>query len=424
MLRFYLGLAAKNMWRRKRRTILTAAAIAVGIMYFVMFDSLLAGADTDAELNTIDFETGHLWVSASEEGNAALAALERPTLEKTIPSAQALAQAIAELSGVAGVAPRLVFPASLIAGLDELHVSAIGFNPEADSQVFRVSRFVSSGRWLEPGEDGIVLGKRIADLLQLEPGDTVTVRTQTAQMAFQAVDLLVVGTVATPHPVVNQSQVFMTLDAAQAAVGAPGGATSIHVRARTAAPSPSGRDLSSLTESIAMLSAWDPSWHIHTWHDAASFLTIGSTKRTFAMVLLGLVVIISVIGVVNSILLSTLERVREIGMLKAMGMDERDITIVFMMEGGGLGLLGCALGTAAAIAGNAYFVNVGLSLRAFLGNMDLDIGYPIADRMYGVWNWTTMIWAIAVGLAVALAASYFPARRAARLDPVESLRRL
>jgi len=142
------------------------------------------------------------------------------------------------------------------------------------------------------------------------------------------------------------------------------------------------------------------------------------------MILLGLVVIISVIGVVNSILLSTLERVREIGMLKAMGMDEGDITIVFMMEGGGLGLLGCAWGAVAAIAGNAYFVNVGLSLRAFLGDMDLDIGYPIVDRMYGVWNWTTMIWAIAVGLAVALAASYFPARRAARLDPVESLRRL
>ena len=421
MLRFYLGLTAKNIWRRKRRTILTAAAIAIGIMYFVMFDSLLTGADRDAQINTIDFETGHLWVGASEEGDTTFA---RPTLDNTIPSGQTLAKPIAELAGVAGSTPRLVFPASLIAGLDELPISGVGVDPEADPQVFRVSQFVTSGRWLEPGEDGVVLGKRIADLLQLEPGDMVTVRTQTAQMAFEALDLLVVGTVETPHPLVNQSQAFMPLDVAQAAVGAPGSATSIHVRAQSAAPSPSGRELSGLAESISMLTTSNPGWHIHTWHDAASFLTIGSTKRVFAMILLGLVVIISVIGVVNSILLSTLERVREIGMLKAMGMDEGDITIVFMMEGGGLGLLGCAWGAVAAIAGNAYFVNVGLSLRAFLGDMDLDIGYPIVDRMYGVWNWTTMIWAIAVGLAVALAASYFPARRAARLDPVESLRRL
>ena len=421
MLRFYLGLTAKNIWRRKRRTILTAAAIAIGIMYFVMFDSLLTGADRDAQINTIDFETGHLWVGASEEGDTTFA---RPTLDNTIPSGQTLAKPIAELAGVAGSTPRLVFPASLIAGLDELPISGVGVDPEADPQVFRVSQFVTSGRWLEPGEDGVVLGKRIADLLQLEPGDMVTVRTQTAQMAFEALDLLVVGTVETPHPLVNQSQAFIPLDVAQAAVGAPGSATSIHVRAQSAAPSPSGRELSGLAESISMLTTSNPGWHIHTWHDAASFLTIGSTKRVFAMILLGLVVIISVIGVVNSILLSTLERVREIGMLKAMGMDEGDITIVFMMEGGGLGLLGCAWGAVAAIAGNAYFVNVGLSLRAFLGDMDLDIGYPIVDRMYGVWNWTTMIWAIAVGLAVALAASYFPARRAARLDPVESLRRL
>ena len=421
MLRFYLGLTAKNIWRRKRRTILTAAAIAIGIMYFVMFDSLLTGADRDAQINTIDFETGHLWVGASEEGDTTFA---RPTLDNTIPSGQTLAKPIAELAGVAGSTPRLVFPASLIARLDELPISGVGVDPEADPQVFRVSQFVTSGRWLEPGEDGVVLGKRIADLLQLEPGDMVTVRTQTAQMAFEALDLLVVGTVETPHPLVNQSQAFIPLGVAQAAVGAPGSATSIHVRAQSAAPSPSGRELSGLAESISMLTTSNPGWHIHTWHDAASFLTIGSTKRVFAMILLGLVVIISVIGVVNSILLSTLERVREIGMLKAMGMDEGDITIVFMMEGGGLGLLGCAWGAVAAIAGNAYFVNVGLSLRAFLGDMDLDIGYPIVDRMYGVWNWTTMIWAIAVGLAVALAASYFPARRAARLDPVESLRRL
>lgn len=421
MLRFYLGFTAKNMWRRRRRTLLTAAAIAVGIMYFVVFDSLLAGADRDAQINTIDFETGHLWVSASAGSDDAGA---RPTAENTIPSGQALAQAIAELSGVAGAAPRLVFPASLIAGLDELPVSVVGVDPEADPQVFRVSQFVSSGRWLEPGEEGVVLGRRIADLLQLEPGDLVTVRTQTAGLAFQAVDLAVVGTVETPHPTVNQSQAFVPLDAAQSAVGAPGRATSIHVRARAAAQVASQRDLSSLAKSIPMLACWDPGWHVNTWQEAASFLTIGSTKRTFAMILLGLVVVISVIGVVNSILLSTLERVREIGMLKAMGMDERDITAVFIMEGGGLGLLGCALGTAAAIVGNAYFVNVGLSLRAFIGDMDLDIGYPIADRMYGVWNWTTMLWAIAVGLAVALAASYFPARRAARLDPAESLRRL
>ena len=255
MLRFYLGLTAKNIWRRKRRTILTAAAIAIGIMYFVMFDSLLTGADRDAQINTIDFETGHLWVGASEEGDTTFA---RPTLDNTIPSGQTLAKPIAELAGVAGSTPRLVFPASLIAGLDELPISGVGVDPEADPQVFRVSQFVTSGRWLEPGEDGVVLGKRIADLLQLEPGDMVTVRTQTAQMAFEALDLLVVGTVETPHPLVNQSQAFMPLDVAQAAVGAPGSATSIHVRAQSAAPSPSGRELSGLTESMSMLTTSNP----------------------------------------------------------------------------------------------------------------------------------------------------------------------
>ena len=137
---------------------------------------------------------------------------------------------------------------------------------------------------------------------------------------------------------------------------------------------------------------------------------------------MGLVLIIATIGVVNSILLSTLERVREIGLLKAMGMKEKEIVGLFVLEGSGLGLLGGILGAAMGTAINAYLVNTGLSLKMFMGESNMDIGYPIADRMFGVWNWPTVLWAVLFALLVSLAASYFPARRAAHLDSVESLR--
>jgi len=139
---------------------------------------------------------------------------------------------------------------------------------------------------------------------------------------------------------------------------------------------------------------------------------------------MGLVLIIATIGVVNSILLSTLERVREIGLLKAMGMKEKEIAGLFVFEGGGLGLLGGIIGATMATAINAYLINTGLSLKMFMGEANMDIGYPIADRMFGVWNWPTVLWAVLFGLLVSLVASYFPARRAAHLDSVESLRQI
>lgn len=411
MVGFYLKFTAKNLLRRKRRTILTAAAIAFGIVYFIAFDSMLSGADQDAVNNMVYFETGHLQVTTALLGDG------RPRAEDLLPDPEGLAGEIARLPKIVAATPRLVFPASVIAGLEELPVLGVGVDPERDKKVFLISEYVTAGRWLVPGEEGVVLGRRIADLLGLQPGDTLTIRTQTVGMAFQAVDLCVVGIVSTPHPTVNRLQIFLPLDVAREALGAGKGATAVAVRAD------SERAAAAVTESIQGLDAWDPAWRIKSWREAASFLSIGVGKRTFAMILLGLVFIIATIGIVNSILLSTLERVREIGILKAMGMREGEIVWLFVLEGSGLGLLGGVIGAVMAVATNAYLVNVGISLKAFLGNMDIDIGYPIADRMFGVWNWPIVVWAVLFGLLVSLAASYFPARRAALLDPVKSLRR-
>ena len=87
MLRFYLNLTARNLFRRKRRTILTAFAIAVAIMYFIIFDSLLSGADRDAFSNLINFETGHLEISSVSSD-------ARPKLDELIPDGKGLAERI------------------------------------------------------------------------------------------------------------------------------------------------------------------------------------------------------------------------------------------------------------------------------------------------------------------------------------------
>ncbi|MCR4424818.1 MAG: ABC transporter permease [Firmicutes bacterium] len=413
MFRFYLGLTAKNLWRQKRRTFLTAGAIAIGIMYFIVFDSLLSGADREAVDNMIDFETGHVQVVS-----AAASQDRRPRPEELLPDGGDLAREISALPRVKAATPRLTFPASVIVGLEELPILGVGVDPDLDARVFRIPEHVTAGRWLRPGEEGVVLGKRIADLLELEPGDMLTIRTQTVGMAFQAVDLTVLGIVSTPHPSVNQAHVFLPLDVAQAALGAGSGATMVAVRAE------SERDIAGIADSIRGLGMWDAVWEIKPWREAATFLAIGAGKRSLGMVFLGLVLVIATIGVVNSILLSTLERVREIGILKAMGMNEANITRLFVLEGCGLGILGGVLGAIMAIGANAYLVNVGINLEMFMGEMDIDIGYPIAQRMFGAWNWPTLFGAIAFGVVVALAASYFPAKRAAHLDPVESLRRV
>lgn len=413
---FYLSLTVKNLWRRKRRTLLTAAAIAFGIMYFAVFDSMLTGLDQDAIANMIDFETGHVQaiaLSGHAPGSAG----------STVDDSKALAEAAAKLPGVEGATLRRSFPGSVAAGADELPLTVVAVDPLTDGQVFRTPEFVAAGGWLDVSQrGGAVLGARVAELLEVSVGDVVSIRTAAAGpgLMMQSVDVTVVGTVNTPHPEVNQSQMFVPLELAWQELNPRDEDIFVTVRARSG----SRQSADALACAIRGLPEWNGSWRLQPWHEATSFLAIGASKRSFALALLGLVLIIATIGVVNSILLSTLERVREIGILKAMGMKERQIVTLFVLEGGGLGLIGGLLGVVMSVAANAYLVNVGISLRAIMGDMDIDIGYPVADTMRGVWNWPTMLAAAVFGLVVSLVASYIPARRAAGLDAVKGLRQL
>ena len=105
MLRFYLGLTIRNLLRHKRRTLLTSLAIAVGILYFIAFDSLMSGADRDAIRNLIDLETGHLQVVSTKHEDK-----PSPILEDLLADGAGLAARIASVPAGQGGRPAPVLP--------------------------------------------------------------------------------------------------------------------------------------------------------------------------------------------------------------------------------------------------------------------------------------------------------------------------
>ncbi len=413
MFRFYLKLALKNLVRHKRRTLLTALAIAVGIFYFIILDSLLVGIDRDAVNNLIDFETGHIQVAAQLEKDEELTDLNNLLTNET-----ELVSQLEQVTGVTAVAPRLLFVGALGNGQDELPITGLGVNPQKDQQVFRIAKYLQEGSWLQKNSKEVVVGSNIAKLLELKVGDLVSLRTKTKQKSFQALDLQIRGIVATPHPDINQSQIFLPLKVAQEALGAPGEISVVIIRTQETA-------INEVQQAISQqdLTAFTTKAKTETWREvAADYLAYMESERSFDTLFLFLVMIISVIGIINSILLSSLERVREIGIFKAMGMLDKEIVRVFIYEGVGLGLLGGLIGIILGVFTNVYFVTVGLDLLKMYG--DLDVGIPLAGKMYGAWNWPVILGTLIASMIIALVASYYPAKKAAALDPIEGLRRI
>ena len=144
-------------------------------------------------------------------------------------------------------------------------------------------------------------------------------------------------------------------------------------------------------------------------------------KRASGFIIMGIILMIAVVGIFNTVFMSVYERIREIGVLRAHGMKPRDISIMFMLEGVITGLLGSVLGVALGSLLNMQLVTAGIPMEK-LGGSVATASYGVAGTVYGEWNIPAMAVVFLLGIAVATLAGIIPARRASKIQVTEALR--
>lgn len=402
-------LAVRNLWRNRRRTVITFSALSLGIAMLVVFHSISTGFSNVGFQNVRDFQTGEVQVHAVgyfEER-------DRLPLEPLLPAAPALA-AVADAAGVEAVTPRLVTGARLHAGWEEFPVTAIAIDPERDGTVFRLQEHVY-GRMPQAGAAEAVIGSTLAEWLDIELGDFVLLIARTRQESLQAVDLEVVGIARTPDPSLNQGHVYFPLDVADDALGLDGHVTELIIR------TDEGRIDAAVAAVRQALAARGVEAEVFRWEEAAAELLVLMQVDTVGnLILTGVIMLIALVGVTNTILLGVLERKPEIGIMKALGFRERHIVGLFLAEAVGIGLLAVLTGSALGALINGYFVTHGLDMDAWLG--ETDWGIPVIGTVYGVWNPQVFLWGAVAGIVTCCLAAYWPARYAARLPAAEAVR--
>lgn len=412
---FELVLALKNLRRNKRRTLLTAAVMAFGVMLYAFSNSLWAGFEADSIKSLVRHETGEVSLTAPGYWENR----EDLPLDQVIPNAAAVAERARRVPGVKGAIPRLVFKAVLNNGVDELPVKAVGTDPRQEPPVLALRESVAAGRYLEPGREEAVLGRGVADLMDLRAGDTFTLILRDRGTSFEAIDLTVVGILNAPDAAVNEGFVYLPLDVAQRLTGLRTAATEILVAGRegyTRAPA--------LLEQLKSgLAGPDPALDFHTWEaSATAVLETSKTKQAGMGLFIWFIILLACLGVTNNTLLAGFERTREIGTLRALGLTQREVARTFMLEGLGVGFLGGLLGAVAGTLSVTYLVLVGLDFGSVISSSSSSsFGLPTL-QVHGVWNVPSILGIWATAAVFSYLVSYFPARSAARLDPATALR--
>jgi putative ABC transport system permease protein len=406
---FLLPLAMKNMMRYRRRSLITAIAISVGLGIYIAADSMFAGIEQYSEYNLVSYESGAAQVMDQRYFDE----IDYLPLKYAIPDPAAVMRAVSALDY--HVTPRVRFMGELFFGEGSQQVRMVAVDPSSEAAVLRVNETVIRGRYLEEGDTGVVIGSWLAKDLNAEVGSTLTLRTRTQAEATQTAELEVVGIIETPNPYLNTGMGIITLSNADEILQMDGSITEILIG------DGDWKNPEKIEAEVKGIIGSAPGLTVKTWKIMGEdFVKIVETHQSIYGLLLMVVMVIAAVGIVNTMLMAVYERFREIGMMRALGLKDRSMRTVLLMEAGGIGFIGSMGGLLFGCVLVFLLVRWGIDYSSLIGNMQM--GYRINGVFRGVWNPITMSWAFVLGILISMTVSLIPASRALRRGITDCLR--
>ncbi len=399
-------IAYRDLLRNRRRSIFTLLAVALGLALLMVINGLIAGMMEDALQNNIRLRTGHVQLRAPSYQERKVSLQWQDLLDNP----DGLATRINSMSEVKAAAPVLWVGSSLSTGAESVGVRIFGIDPA--SQLYnpiRESRV--SGEFLTPDDrNGIMIGQRLADSLGVGVGDRVNLALVNADGKADEANFTIRSLFSTGIASYDESAAFMPLQKAQAFARTGERASAVVVLLNRQDD----------TDKVAA-AIQSPGAATLTWRESNQlFLQTIETALSFYVILDGIVMLIVAVIIANTLLMAVFERIREIGILAALGMRGRQIMLMFLFEAFILGLAGVVVGFAFGSVGVAYLSNVGIPL----GEAASAAGstFALGSTMYAHFVPGTFMWLSVWTLVFVLLASLYPARFAARQEPVDALK--
>ena len=407
-----IAIAWRNLWRQRRRTLLTLASIAFGGFLAVLMTAMQDRSFGDLIDNAARMGAGHVTVQHPEHR-------DRPALSRTVTDADRL-RALAEADGrVVHVVERISGQAMVSTAHDSFGAFFLAFDPSTETRdTFRLGEGLATGAlFTAPDEPGIVLGHQLAENLGASLGDRIvyTLTDKNGEIVTGMERLS--GTLRTGAASTDAGIVLLPIDRLRAVAGlGPDEATQVAVFIRD------GRDAPQVAAALAPQVGADAA--VLTWDTAQpevrAFVSMKIGGGIVFEVVIGVLV---AAGIFNTLFMSVLERTREFGIMLAIGFTPRQLFGMVMAESAFLAALGLAASALITVGPYLYLYNTGIDMTAVYAQQGgVDIGGIGMDPILriGIYPENALIIAILIAGATVLAGLY-PAWRAGRADPVASI---
>jgi len=403
----YLRLAWRNIWRHRRRTMIIVAAMGLALGMMMMYDGLLDGFNNAIYGNAIRVLGGNIQIRA--EGYREKVD-SNPLIP--LPNDEAVIQAALAHPEVTAAFRRIQTGGLLSNREGAFPLSIIGIEPEAEAPVSLVAENVVEGRWLTAtDEDSMLIGRGLADVMDVQVGDRITMVGTDAHKQNRQRTMIVVGIYDLGMPTLEKNSVYISLAEAQTLFDLRGQSTEVQVNLK---------NLGQESLVVDALAPALPGYEVASWAENYPEMSAAITSKNFAMDIFSIIIeVIAGIGVLNLLLMAVFERTREIGLLGAMGLKPRQIATLFVLEGTMIGVVGVAAGVILGIAFNVSFAKVGFDYSMYAGLADYMA--LISGRVYPSLGLGKLFARALTILIITTLAAWIPAREASHREPAQAL---
>ncbi len=353
-------IAWRNLWRNKRRTLITTASVFFGVLLAAIMSSMQEGSYENMIDNVVKFYSGYIQVQEEEYW-------EHKTLYYSFEATDSIYEKINSIEEITLVVPRLESFALMSSEDITQPARIIGIDPEMEDSMTNLSQWLREGNYLQGNHNSILLGSRLAKNLDVELSDTVALLGQGFYGSTVAELFVVKGILEFPNPEFNKTFAYMHLNNAQQFYSAMGRLTSLALMLE---------DYSELDPAMKSLeNKIDSPYTALTWREMQpEMVQMIESDRAGGIIMKAILYIIIGFGILGTIIMMIAERRKEMGLMVAVGMRKHKLAAILFLETIYIGIIGVLGGIIVSIPIVYYMIHNPIPLSGDAAEAMVDMG--------------------------------------------------